>query len=260
MTNDGIHSVLAKGPFLKENVQVVWDNNPFFYPVEFLNEIEKYWQKIKAPHIFNGELIRLNKVRSTDIKLQLDLSLSNYATLLFSNAHVKRIVNKWGNQYLSNALGISAVVVSSDEKIVLMKRSSNVGEFPNCLDVFGGHIDKPEIGFKPDVYASMEKELAEELALANADFDLDVLALVQANVNQKPELVFSAFVEKNFKQIVKDAEKADDRFEWETVTGISVAELGSFLETERMNLSPSAFGSLEMFLILKQEAHFGTRE
>ena len=121
-------------------------------------------------------------------------------------------------------------------------------------------LTEPESGCTPDVYTSMQKELTEELALDKADYKLRVLALIKANVNQKPELIFSAFSNKDFEQIVKDADKADDRFEWDNILDVPLTRLEGFLTHERINLSPSALGSLEMFLKLKQEAHFGTRK
>jgi hypothetical protein len=257
---DEIYSVLAKGPFTNENVRVIWRELTLSFPADLVDEIEKYWKQIKAPHIFNGDLVRLNQVRTKNNQLVLDLSLSNYATLMYSNEHVETIVNKWGNQYLSNALGISAVVVSSDNKIVLMKRSANVGEFPNFWDVFGGHIDKPENGCAPDVYSAMQKELTEELALSECDYELKALAVIRAHANKKPELIFSAFSNIGFIEIVKQADEAKDKFEWDNISDVPITELDDFLQRERTNLSPSAFASLEVLSELKKEAHFGTRK
>ena len=255
-----IYSVLAKGPFANEDVRVIWQEKPFCFPPDFVDEVTTYWEQIKAPHIFNGELVRLDELTTGKNKLVLELSPGNYATLLYSNEYVESIVNKWGNSYLSNALGISAVVVSSDNKIILMKRSVNVGEFPNCLDVFGGHIDKPENGYTPDVYAAMQKELNEELALNELDYDLEILGVIRTQVNRKPELIFSAFANKEFNEIVRQAGEADDRFEWDAISGIPITQLFSFLKRERKNLSPSAFASLDVFLELNNEANFGTRK
>jgi len=208
LTKDGIYAVLAEGPFINQQIHIVWNEQQYSFPTDFVKKVDDYWAHIKEPHIFNGELVRLNEIELDTSSLLLGLSLTNYATLLYSNAHIDLILKTWGRKYLANALGISAVVVTADKKIVLMKRSKNVGEFPDCWDVFGGHIDKPGKGCKPDVYSAMKKELFQELALDESEYFLEFLAVVKAFINQKPEMIFCAFVDKNFDEIENKADRA----------------------------------------------------
>lgn len=46
---------------------------------------------------------------------------------------------------MSDPLGVAAAVITSDNKIILQKRSSWVAENPNMYDVPGGHAE-PVVG------------------------------------------------------------------------------------------------------------------
>ena len=101
-------------------------------------------------------MARLDRWHADGEVLSITLSVTDYQTLFYSNSHVELIEKEWGAKFLSKALGISTVLVTGDKRIPVIKRSSHVGEYPGCLDVFGGHIDVERAG---DVVAAMRDEL-----------------------------------------------------------------------------------------------------
>ena len=193
-------------------------------------------------------MARLAKWQKHDSTLRLWLQPTDYATLLYSNASTERIVREWGEEALSRALGISAVVISADDRMILMQRSLHVGEFPNRYDVFGGHIDVPEPPQEPSIFKAMEQELTEELALSPREYELILYGLLEALPHRKPELVFAARCRLTAAEIMEQAREARDRFEYQKIFDIPMATVRTLLTTEKDRFSPSAFGSIWMYL------------
>ena len=121
----------------------------------------------------------------------------------------------------------------------------DVGEFPGCYDVFGGHIDVPPNENSPNVFSSMAQELKEEVGLDRSDYDLYLIGLIESTPNRKPELVFFASTFLTKKQILSRTHEAQDHIEFTHVHAIeNGVELLNFLKTNKSGFSPSAFGSL----------------
>ena len=218
-----------------------WHAEPVALPPALAHEIASF----EIGRHSNGKLARLHEWRIKEGVLHLTLQPSDYRTLLYSNRHVGRIVDIWGVRYLSRALGISAVVRARDQRILLIKRSADVGEYPLCHDVIGGHIDVPENGAPPDPIAAMNRELDEELALKTDQVSLSLLGLIENMENRKPELVFTADVNHTLEEVILGAENAVDRGEY--LWPIVVADLQNYLRESYDRLSPSALGSLVLF-------------
>jgi ADP-ribose pyrophosphatase YjhB (NUDIX family) len=228
---------------------VHWDPSTRLVARELQTAIESAWERLDPNPHFNGRIIRLDNWSLSSEELVLYLSPTDYQSLLYSNAHVEEIVDQWGEEALAQALGISAVVVSADDRVVLMRRSDKVGEYPGCFDVFGGHIDLPEPAEKPDPFVSMAKELDEELALAAGTYSLHCFGLLKARKTRKPELLFIAQCAEESEGLLQAAARARDRFEYTGLLSI-VAEadaIREFLYRNGSQVSPSAFGALEMF-------------
>lgn len=236
---------------LHENdVRIVWNSTPLQLPYEMHNEILKYWDSLSKDFIFNGRLARLDSWSVTLEKCRLDIRPTDYRTLLYSNAHTDLIEKKWSKTFLARTLGISAVLLSSDDELIFMKRSANVGEYPECYDVFGGHIDVPENGDAPNVFVSMAQELQEEVGLERSDYELSLIGMIEATQNQKPELIFLAqsFLSKH--DILSRTRNAQDHIEFTHVhtIGNDKNQIEYFLMSNTDEFSPSAFGSFCVYM------------
>ena len=85
---------------------------------------------------------------------------------------------------------------------------------PMTKTLISAGIDRIEVPLNsPDPFASMEKELAEELALAAEDFVLRCIGLVLARKTRKPELIFRAHPRLTSAALLQAATAAQDRYE-----------------------------------------------
>lgn len=251
MKNTDVYSLLALGPFRREGVDIDWHNTVPDGHSKIKKAVEEHWQTIEGPHIYNGPLVRLDGFQVKNGELILDLSRTDYASLMYSNTFADRIVELLGSNCLSRALGISAVLVTADDQIVLFKRSRSVGEYPGFLDIPGGHIDVPAEDDQPDPFQSMVQELEEEIGLDAREVPLELLALVDVIEHKKPELIFVAKSCRPATQILDAAASAIDRNEWEELFFLPVADLQKFLADQKRNISPSAFAGLELYKNMK---------
>ncbi|HPG41909.1 MAG TPA: hypothetical protein PLP19_05265 [bacterium] len=233
------------------NVRVVC--HPVFHPLpaEMQQNIELYWNRIRnRKHLFNGLLLRLDSWSVDANTLLLNTSITDYRTLMYTNSHARLIAENWGINCFARALGISALVVCRDQFMVLMRRSNQVGEYRNCIDVFGGHVGMDEKSINLDIRQAMFKELEEELGLLPDDVNLTSSGLIQCNAHSKPELLFTASTSLSVREIIDKSNRARDRFEYTSIVIIPADDctLAGFLRVNTRLTSPSAYGSLELFI------------
>jgi hypothetical protein len=91
-----------------------------------------------------------------------------------------------------NAIGTSAVIATRDRRLVMGRRSAQVLGYAGHVHSFGGMLEGVDVeSGRVDVFASMRRELREELALADAETADLVLtgAMIEPEIHQ-PELLF----------------------------------------------------------------------
>lgn len=226
-------------------------------PEELVHERKIFWQQKQEENsmLFNGILASLQSWSIENDTLKLNIGETCYRDLLFSN----RMASQWKHEntaYFSRALGISAIVQTSDDKIVLMQRSHIVGEYPNMLDVMGGHIDV-ETGFSSftpqQVFDAIAREVCDEIGLACNELEIShCLGLLENTAIQKPELVFESRTECNEGDIRNRMKNATENFEYSTLIFIDSNgdSLDKYLAKNGRNFTPSAEGCLVLFLDL----------
>ncbi len=254
---DAIVSVLWKGFLPCSELEVHWSENDAEKPAALVRAEQVYWQSFlnahPEVHLFNGVLAGLNGFRFHLGRLVLDLVPTDYRALVYANAHPNELKEKVGPQFHGQALGISAVVKTRDGQLVVMKRSTFVGEYPNRLDVFGGHVEPGKHGRKgkPDPCAGIRAELVEELHVAEGDIGpLRILGLLQNREIQKPELVFFAPILLDAGELLVQTQKAKDRFEWSELLLVPDKKVAirSFLQDNFRDFTPSGLGCFLLYL------------
>lgn len=241
--------ILWTGNLQQVQVVVEWSPQPFLLPPELAAAIDMEWSSRAQEGYFNGALARLQRWLGDEQQLTLWLQPSDYKTLLYSNRHVAQIKARWGEGLLSRALGISAVVACADGQLVLMKRSQRVGEFPGAFDVFGGHIDMPQDGRSPDLFAAIGQELEEEAHLFRTEYEIYCIGLLQTCAAFKPELVFAVKYFSDSARLLSCSQTAKDRREYDQLFTLPCQEtaIALFLTEQGENISPSAFGCLQIY-------------
>lgn len=106
--------------------------------------IHTIWEKrsIANPCLFNGTKFRFVAVSTNN----LSLGITDYKTFLGTNCAPHW--NQLSHLHLASPLGNAAIVETSDEKVVLLRRSGNVGEMPNTLVMPGGHPEPETVNMK----------------------------------------------------------------------------------------------------------------
>ncbi len=257
LKNNSFFKILFSRQFNQDQVAVDWDPGERVLPPELANQIDLFWQQEivetgKSKFIFNGELCRLNDWYVQNNELQLDLGLSHYKELLYSNQFTQESQEQFGNDSLSRALGVSVVLISRDEQIILIKRSGVVGENPGDLDVLGGHMHPTENALSgiPDPFLAIKAEIKEEVHLDLKDAaPLDCFGLIETVDTKKPELLFKIQTGLGAKEIIKLASVKQSEEVAEFITVPNQKEsLKQFLEANSNEFSPSALGVLSVYL------------
>ena len=131
---------------LKVNIQEKFNRDPL--PNE--SDIEKVWNAatLRNPALWNGTKFRLHSINQNDREeIVFNLGITSYKEFIGTNwspdvKHLRDMGEKqYGNSqtYMSDALGVGALVVTSDNQIILIRRSSSVGEANGLYDIPGGH-------------------------------------------------------------------------------------------------------------------------
>ncbi len=241
--------ILWTGNLTPEQLSTEWQPDPKVVSGDLAAAIDAEWQVLRQAGYFNGALARLDRWQGDAQHLRLWLRPSDYKTLLYSNRHVAEIASTWGEEQLSRALGISAVVACRDQQLLLMKRSQQVGEFPGAFDVFGGHIDVADGGGAANVFAAIARELEEEACLVPGAYDIAAIGLLETCAARKPELVFAVHCPLDSTQLLAEARQAADKMEYEHLFTLArrTEAIDAFLQAHHGTISPSAYGCLQIY-------------
>jgi len=242
---DQAYSALARGWWRPNELAVTWQERLHQLPASLAAEIDSFWREKARQGLYNGRMARLEEFELCPSSLWLRLSLTDYKTLLYSNAHKEEILQRWPAQILARAVGVSALVKTSDRLLVLIRRSKSVGEYPCHYDVLGGHIDAAWQGDPQAAFSAVQQELFEEAALAARDYALHCFALIETVSSAKPELLFVAESRLSRQQIIERTALAIDQQEYEQLLFVNDDHeaIQDFLANEK-EISPSAIGCL----------------
>ena len=124
-------------------------------------QIDTNWdERVREnPKIFNGTKFRLSSVSLSEDVLFLNLGLTCYKDFLGTNwsENAKCLALDGvrdfqdSQAYMSDPLGVGAIVLTVDEKVVLLKRSCHCAEAPGFWDIPGGHPE-PQVMRDLQVY------------------------------------------------------------------------------------------------------------
>lgn len=152
---------------------------------------------------------------------------------------------------LARGLGVSAIVITRDGYLPLMRRSSHVGEEPNQLDVFGGHAhpDRHCGDGKVDLFRAIAEEIVAELNVVPEDIAENFcLGLVENLRTHKADLVFEICLRNSraeIEQCAANAAEAEEVAELFFVRN-EAGSLENFLTASGCELTPSAHGTLTL--------------
>ncbi len=241
-------------------LEVHWQPEPLQKPSSLQRAEKTFWNELIKKHptanLFNGALAELDSFEVKANRLLLKLRPSDYRSFMYSNFHREKILKYYGKAFVNQGLGISAVVRTGDGRIVLMRRSEQVGEYPGKLDVFGGHIEPGRHTVKgvPAPCLGIREELREELNLFTKDIRrLQIIGMIRNAETSKPELVFSAESALSVETIREKAKGAPDAGEYISLVSVTdkTETLEKYLTENAHRFSPSGLGSLWVYAHLR---------
>lgn len=132
---------------LRVKLNVCFDRKSL--PVAEEASVESTWKERVAanPTLWNGTKFRLHSVDTIEGFSVFNLGLTCYKEFIGTNWSPKASTyhhlgrGDYGNSqaYMSDALGVGALVETTDHFIILIRRSEQCGEAVGLLDIPGGH-------------------------------------------------------------------------------------------------------------------------
>ena len=157
-------------PLEQEDLDACFDPDRFARKTNPAQEeaIASQWRRASRanPRLFNGSKFRYAGLRWTD-RPQLQLGLTSYREHVGTNLRSgQRLLQEAGSAvhgdrqaFLADPLAVGAALLTSDNRLVLVRRALWVGEYPGQVDRPGGHAEPDEL---PRPSPSVEEPSVEE--------------------------------------------------------------------------------------------------
>jgi hypothetical protein len=248
--------IISNKPFNRQDLYINWEDYlPEISPARKQLE-DYYWESYQKQnpqsHLFNGILCQLRHYDFDTSPAQLTLGPIHFKTHFFSIQKGRNLSEQQNGRMMG--LGVSSVLISSDDQIVFIKRSNEVAANAGQFDVFGGHIDPDHHeslqsggDLVPNPFTAIFQELVEE---ANINLEtitnLEGLGLISNYSTSQYELVFRCLSTIDAKTIVKNAQGAQDCSEYSHIICVpnNSKKLELLCSKYAKDFSPSGLGSL----------------
>ena len=201
MSFESFVATLASGPFVPDEISIVWNPQARLSPsASTARSIEERWRDLRrsaaeAHEPFpNRRLCRLQSWEAGESRLSLTLGPTTYKELMGTNRNPEVLHTHPPREALSNAMGVCSAVITSDNYLIIQRRSEDLLQFPGLLHVCGGMLEP--VGESPlviDPVAHLLAELCEELGIDRDDVRSCIcLGLLEDPKTRQPELVFQS--------------------------------------------------------------------
>ncbi|KAK4780542.1 hypothetical protein SAY87_016648 [Trapa incisa] len=230
--------------------------------IDLENSVSEIWDARVQKHtsLYNGKKFRYagysvqNEISGTRCisLVTLHLGLTDYRTFVGTNLNplwemylVPSEDDSIHCQHTSSPLGNGAVVETSEKRLVILRRSNNVGEFPGHFVFPGGHPEPEEAGItshqngeplknsgtinmtiSKEMFDSIIREVVEEIgvpasSLSNPQF----IGISRRRLNVRPAAFFFMKCSLSAEEIQKCYSTAQDGFESTQLYTMTLIEL-----------------------------------
>jgi len=204
----------AAGDWGPEQIRSVWSPRPRQIPPSVTQKIESAWAEAMRRtdlKLFNGKMSRLESWRLDGPALELILGPTEYKEFWGTNLMNPQLAEEFGPDVLSNALGISAILQSSDGHLIFGRRTATVAFHAHRIHCFGGTVDDG----RTDVFGEILRELEEEVGLARSDLrQIRCIGLDEDRAIRQPELMFHAQAFYSLNEIEKRLDAVEHSAIW----------------------------------------------
>ncbi len=148
-------------------------------------------------NLYNGNLVRVRSLRAGESTLMLSLGPTNYRDFLGTNLCGAAPAFRAGGNFLANALGVSATVITRDGHLAYGRRSHRVAYHAGFVHTFGGMVednDRQDDG-SFNLFGCIKREVCEELGLRPAQLSgVRHVGFVRDLALQQPEMLFDVTI------------------------------------------------------------------
>lgn len=200
------------GAWKPGEIALSWTTNsrPIIPQVEEL--IELAWQKAMARpgiHLFDGPMCRLESIDAKPQAMHLSLSKSSYKSYVGTNMANPQLAEQYGDAALANPVGLSALVISSDNYLLLGRRNAQVAYYPSRVHPFAGCMEPSE---QLDIFDDVRRELIEELSISQRQIqEMLCTGMVRDLSLRQPEFIFAVRVDQTLNQIESHLDPEEHR-------------------------------------------------
>ena len=184
--------VLRAGDWPPGRVTVRWAADGRRRVPEVEAAIEAAWAAaIARPGVvlFDGPMCRTDAWHATDDELSLVLSPGSYKPFVGTNMAHPEFADVYGPDVMANPVGVSPALLTADGYLMLGRRSPRLAYYPGRVHPFAGAMEPADA----DPFAAARRELAEELAMTDAEVvDLRCTGVAEDPGLRQPELIFAA--------------------------------------------------------------------
>ncbi|XP_031565988.1 uridine diphosphate glucose pyrophosphatase NUDT22-like [Actinia tenebrosa] len=264
------------------NLSSDFDRKPLEDELE--SQIEKLWEKrVKdLPLLYNASKFRLQSVELTKNRLILNVGMTCYRDFICTNMRNdimrERIrqhsLDKYGDPHscFADPVGVDGLVISSDDKVILLRRSQQVYEAPGMFHIPGGHPEPSEVkgnnegklkleDMDPkdvvhEMFYSIVKEVRDEVNVPIGSLSWPVLIGIQRNQESsgRPEACFLIRCSLSSEEIKKCyAKGGPEAYESTEILTIGMSEFREWNPTNQMTklleeITPSTKATLHFYL------------
>jgi hypothetical protein len=265
--------LLARGPFLPGAVATRLVDEPRPSTPALDASIEAAWSAAveraarDGHHFFDGNVLRWidGRVQERNGRRELEMTVApaKYREFVGTNLDpslrarfepdtgedASGRVHPWSR--FANAIGTSAVVVTSDGVLVAGRRSARVLGYAGCVHAFGGMLEATDTALDGaiDAFAGLARELTEELGADAGEFSKPVLegVILEPQIWQ-PELIFHVEVARTFAGLVDAWRGASHRDEHDGLLPFPLAPADPEAEMRRAApVSPIGRAALALY-------------
>jgi 8-oxo-dGTP pyrophosphatase MutT (NUDIX family) len=198
---------LFRGLWREDEVDVRWMPEIVRATTPFIEaEITRKWESLVAERrfVYDGRLCRLIGYTADAGRVGMTTGPTSYREY-----HGTRGQMNLDDSQRANPLCVCCVAHTSDDKLLLGRRSDAMAESAGLWHVVGGHIeaDRHRDNLRLLPFQAMRDELSEELGVDAGDIvDLRCMGLTRPEDTLKPELLFYAVLRRRASDLRPDIE------------------------------------------------------
>ncbi|WP_345136983.1 hypothetical protein [Dactylosporangium darangshiense] len=209
----------------EELVHLVVSNEPLELPAELAawrSEVEAEEQakaEARLPHKWNGncfaveDLVEERTIHNEEIEIFLKLRRTDYYSFLATqhldrrfrdgstprSRYIDPVGHRRAPAFMSLSLGTSVLVITTDNRVLVCQRGSDVGSRPlhwgvSADEGLSGALDSPS-GLPPRLHAAARRGLGEELSLEDHEYQLYLLGVTIDTERHQWDSVFVAYAD-----------------------------------------------------------------